>query len=60
MEVKRLECEAVHLPPTSAEVKNEWAMYYSVHICLQRMHRNNSVPLRKGVVNGSFRNSVPE
>jgi len=36
------------------------AMYYSVHTGLREMHRNNSVPLRKGIVNDSFRHPVQE
>jgi hypothetical protein len=39
--IKQLGCAGDHLPPTSAEVKNEWS-YNSAPICLHNMDGDNS------------------
>jgi hypothetical protein len=38
-EVKRPSCECYHLPPSSAEVKNEWSYTSSPSICFHNLDR---------------------
>jgi hypothetical protein len=45
--VKQPECEVNHLPPSSAEVKNEWNYTTTTLICLLDVNMENFTSLAK-------------